>query len=389
MDDLSELLLVLAVIYAIECLVWIRLGTVAFSRWTGSRWRMRQPGSLAGNARGGLLLAHPLPPLGLLVYGQQAPLSVSLEGVCAWTTACVNGSRRPPHTGAHVPIEEIRKTATDGKWLLVNGRKFLKATSEDYARFLAAMFLELRQLPGDRREKWIRAGLERQLDTKQVEARLEDCLRRARPLRMLGNTLLFYLFAVVPVAAWHFGLIPSGLWLLGGMLLQTVPVMVLFHRAHKVLLPGACDERFAWDLTLILAAPAAIRASDILARRAFERFHPLALAKVLCAPEDFRALALTVARDLAHPLQPATPQSMPEAARATVTWAGDAWRDTVAAFLRDSGVKGDEWLADPARTESCHASYCPRCLAQYVKPEGLCEDCGGVRLKPFPTPATR
>jgi hypothetical protein len=96
---------------------------------------------------------------------------------------------------------------------------------------------------------------------------------------------------------------------------------------------------------------------------------------------------MTVARDLAHPLQPATPQSMPVAAQVAVAWMDAAWRDSLEKFLRRSGVKEDEWQSNPARTEACHASYCPRCLVQYVKSEGLCEDCGGVRLKPFPAAA--
>src|SRR5947199_254181 len=64
MGELESLLLVLALIYLSECLVWVRRGALAIRNWRGRNSRIVDPGALLGNQRGGFLLANPLPPLG-------------------------------------------------------------------------------------------------------------------------------------------------------------------------------------------------------------------------------------------------------------------------------------------------------------------------------------
>ena len=63
MGELESLLLVLALIYLSECLVWVPRGALAFSSWRGIRFGIRFSGSWIGNQHGGLLLSNPLPPL--------------------------------------------------------------------------------------------------------------------------------------------------------------------------------------------------------------------------------------------------------------------------------------------------------------------------------------
>ncbi len=382
MRELFDLLLLLAAIYGLECLSWVPIGALALTKWWGRNWRVRQPPLWSGNVHGGFLLANPLPPLGTIIYGRQLPLSLSPQGVCAWNPACLNGSRRPPQPASWVPFADMHEVVAMGKKVLINRRPFFGVSSEAYAAFLAETIRQLHQVPPERRADKIRAVFAGQLDARRIKARWDEASERVRILRGLANALLFSAFLAVPVLAWQFGL-RRLLWaLVGGVLVQTVTLTILYHRAHKALMPAANEERFTWALTMLLAAPTAMRAHDLLVVRAFEQFHPLALAQVLAAPHEFESLSQGILLDLHYPMEPLCPSGSTEA-RAAVAWSHAAWREAVEDFLRTSGLALERFLAPPARSEPGHLSYCPRCRTQFVVAEGTCSDCGGLPLAEF------
>jgi hypothetical protein len=380
MSELQSLLLVLAAIYAVECLVWVPLGAIAFSSLRGRVWRWHQPGLATGNARGGFLLADPLPPLGTIIYGLQLPLSLSPDGVCAWNPACLNGTRRTPQCGAWMRWAEVREVATLGRKVFLNGQFFLKANSEGHAVFLAGVVRRIHRQPPEQRVQAITTEFAAHLDTHAVSARRQEAGRRAGGLQWLANLLLLTVFAATPLLAWHYGW-RRFLWALVGVVLaQTVTAAVLYYRAHKALLPAATEERFTWCLTMLLAAPTAMRAHDLLVRHAFEQFHPLALARVLVPADAFRELAQQAVLDARHPLEPAWPGGSLEA-RTAVTWSHAAWREALEVFVGRTGLSLEQLVAPPTPSEPCHVSYCPRCRTQFVLSEGRCPDCGGLALE--------
>jgi hypothetical protein len=379
MAELSDLLLVLGVIYALECLVWLPLGALAFVSAWGRSWRVQQPSAWAGNIRGGFVLPNPLPPLGAVVYGRQLPLSVSPDGVCFWNPACPNGSRRPLLSPRWAPFAEISSIAVAGKKVLINGQPFCHAGSESYAAFLVQNLRRLQAASPPQRVDLIQGLFAQQLNTSLIAARWQEASRRANMLRLLANVLLVSIFVVVPLLGWQFG-VRRLLWpLLAGVLLQTVTVTVLYWRAHKALVPAAAEERFTWALTMLLAVPTAMRAHDLLLLRAFEHFHPLALGSTLLSPQNFESLARALFWDLHYPIEPLCPSGTPNA-QAAVAWSHATWRKTVDAFLQERGLPLERWLAPPTPTEPAHRSYCPRCRTQFVLAEGTCADCGGLQL---------
>lgn len=382
MSDLESLLLLLAVIYGVECLVWVRLGAVAFTHWTGARWRLRQPSAVAGNARGGLVVAPLLPPMGTAVYGQQLPVSLAPEGVIAFNPGSPNGLRRPLASAAWFRFDEIKTVGTDGKFVTINGARFVKTSSEAYAFFLAEEVKRLQRLPLEQRAGSIKHLFADQLSVEKIQARLQAYRERIGWLRVLANSLFASVFLLAPILINLVGLNRCWWVLLGLILVQMWPIAYLFRRAHRALVPKAAEERFTWVLTMVLAAPSAMRASDILGRRVLETFHPLALAKALCAEEAFKHFAGAVIRDLHHPAEPSCPTADPAAAKA-VAWSLALWRDTVKDFMRRAGQPVEQFLARPKPSEPVHASYCPRCLAQFVVKQGACADCGGKALEPL------
>ena len=319
MGELESLLLVLALIYLSECLVWVRRGALAFASWRGNRFGLRPPGTWMGNQRGGLLLSNPFPPLGTVLIVPDLPLSLAPTAVFAYSSVCLDPAGRPWQTARHLSFKEIRNVAMEGRKVLVNGELFLKAASSFSARWLAESLRRLRKSSEPERTAAIKQMLNESLDAEKLSARWRVFQTRVRPIRILSNGLFVYLFLVVAPLIWRFGFGQFGLWLLVGMLAQTISIAVLFRRAHQSLYPDAGEERLKAFLTMLLAPPAAIRAPDLLARHLLANFHPLAVAQVLCSPGRFKSLAGQALLDFRYPLLPVCPTNEPEP-MATEQW---------------------------------------------------------------------
>jgi rRNA maturation endonuclease Nob1 len=131
---------------------------------------------------------------------------------------------------------------------------------------------------------------------------------------------------------------------------------------------------------MLLAAPSAIRAQDILARPLLELFHPLTVAKALCSAKDFENLAAVIIRDLQFPQLPIVPTECSEAAKQTES----AFREIlIKALERRLGIDEAKILRPPDKSEGVHTSYCPRCLQQFTEAASHCPDCGGRPLAKF------
>src|SRR5206468_5865843 len=100
--------------------------------------------------------------------------------------------------------------------------------------------------------------------------------------------------------------------LLVALLALTTSIAIFFHRAHKAFYPEAEDERFTHFLTVLLSPVTSIRALDIVSRPLLETFHPLAIARVFCSPEQFREFAGRVLRDIHFPALPLSPANQPD-----------------------------------------------------------------------------
>jgi hypothetical protein len=382
MGELEGLLLVLTLIYLSECLVWVRRGALAFGNAWGKQFRIRHPGALLGNQRGGLLLANPLPPLGTVFLCPCFPLSFSPDAAFAYSSSCLNPAGRPAQTARCLPFQEIRAVGVDGRNVLLNGSIFLRAASSFSARHCGEWLRRLQKLPRPGRAETIKRMIRDSFAADVIARQVEEFRRRARPIRFLSNGLFVYLFLAVVPLLWRFGFGPFGLWLLAGMLAQTVTIACLFRRAHGALYPGGEEERFTPFLTMLLAPPTAIRAPDLLGRHLLERFHPLAVARVLCPPPVFKGFAREWLLDLCYPLLPVCPTNDP-AALAAEQWFRAAQREAVERFVRQADLDPDALTAPPEPAEPTNRSYCPRCRAQFVMGEGRCEDCGGRTLEHF------
>jgi hypothetical protein len=383
MTELELLFLVLVLIYGWECTCWVPRGSVLLRSWLGRRWRLGHPGEVLGNQRGGLLLAPPLPPLGTVLTANQYPLSLSPEAALAYVAPSINPGWRPTQTGRLIRWAEVREVRTSGKAVLVNGNLFLKAASPSFAACVAGQLRQLSQLQPSMRQSAIEAFLTQSLDPGAVQRRWQEFRKLTARVRVVTNLLFGYLFVLAPLLIWFLGLRLCWLGLLVGLLALTTTTAVSFHRAHKALYPAAEDERFTHTVILLLSPATTIRAQDVLSRPLLESFHPLALAKVFCPEQEFRAFARSVLREIRFPGLPVCPGAEPAAQRAE-SHAREALQRAVEAFLKQSGLSLEELAQPPAPADDTCRAYCPRCLSQFTEAAGTCADCGGRALVAFP-----
>jgi len=382
MGDLESLLLVITIIYLAECAVWVRRSSVAAQQGWGKQWRLRHPGVICGNAYGAIVMANPMPPLGTVLLSHPLPVSLSPEAMLSFTAVCLDAGGRPPQVARWLRYPDAQTIGTEGSAVLVNGTVFVKAPSPGLARRLAGLLRELKALSEKDRAAAIRRALAAMLDARAALKRWEEFQAQGPRLRWLGHILLVYLFILSPGLIWFFGFRLAGLWIAVGLLAQTFTIGWYFWRAHGALYPRGAEERFTPFLTMLLAPPTAIRASDLLARRLVESFHPLAVAEAFCPGTPFKLLARRVLLDLRFPALPSAPSS--EAAIVqTEEWFRGVVLDECEKALERAGLKLFELTQPPAPSEEKNRSYCPRCDAQFVIDTGTCADCGGRALAPF------
>jgi len=380
MSDGQALLLVLGLLYLSECLIWLPRNSVAFVSPNGRLWRAVLASARYGNSQGALMFMNPLPPLSAVYLGHPLPVSFSPQHACAYISQAWTPVGRPKQTGSVVRYEDMDSVNASGKNVEVNGRLFVKCPSSHMAGQVAGILEKLASLPEPGRAEELKRILAKRFDSKGIRAAIEDCAERTRRLRALCNLLLVYLFLVAPLVAWRFGVTRALIPAAAVMLLTAAAVSVLFHRSHKLLYPAAREERITSLLKMVLCAPIAIRAVDLVSRERLSAFDPLAIASVLCQRPDFGKLARRVICDLQHPIRIALPD---EDAAAAERWHRTALEDTLTEFLRESGMDVSALVKPPSpQDESCQ-SYCPRCECQYAVPAGECRDCEGIRLMPF------
>jgi len=382
MTDLELLFLVLAVVYGWECACWLPRGSVGFVTWQGRRWRLKHPGALVGNQRGGFVFASPLPPLGTVFTAHQFPLSISSEVMLGFVAANIGPGARPQQTGRLVRFTELRTVEVSGRKLLVNGEVFLKAATPTFTEDLARQVRELMKLPNEERPRLIEQFVKAAFDTKSLEGRWQEFRKRTSHVRLLTNFLFGYLFGFAPVLIWSVGLSQSWLELLIGLFLFTLATALFFRAAHKRFYPAAEDERFTHFVTILLSPATAIRARDVLSRALLETFHPLAIAKVFCEEPEFRSFARRVLIELRHPALPVCPRDEQVAQSAEANYRAIVQK-AVEKFLKQSKVDVEELTRPIAPADETCKSFCPRCEAQFTTIDGKCADCGGLPLVPF------
>lgn len=363
MDPAASLLAVLGLLYAFECLHWVRRDAWVLSLGLGRRGRLAQTDGPLGNTLHAAVLAWPLPPLGPLLVIDE-PLVVFGEA-----GALVGG----------VVVPWDGQLRAEGR-KLVAGRTLLKLSSAASARAWAARFRQLAGLSPRARAKWLGSKGAPARELAALEERLARHRRLARPLRALCHLELLALAAVVPLLFWVPVLGPLYLEALLGLAALHLAVVGVHHRLHLRLYPEERAERWVKTASLVLNLPGGVRTAPDSGRDLFADCEPLAVVAALLPRARLRASAAEVLRRLDHPL----PRAAEDERVAELVAEGRAHRRReVVALLGEVGIAEAELLTPPEPETDHVKTFCPRCLAQYEQGEGDCAECPGVGLTRF------
>ena len=372
MSELQILYAAFVVLYLLQCVVWIPQDSPAFRPAFLGGWIQAGEGFRLAAQRIRGVAGNPLPPLIGVAVCQPTLVAVSPAGV-----APARGG-----TQMFASFAGMEGVTAVTKSVCIGDDKLLKAGSEGDAKRLAAWLEKLRTMPEKKRGFAIETRLGDSLDFTQASARYVEFERATQFLGWACTALFAYLFLFLPLIIDAIGLARMWMVLAAALVLLMAFIHWQFVRVHKRLRPEDGDARWTALFTMLLYPVAAIRAKDAVLHDLFAEFHPLAAARVLCEPEEFRRVAARTLREITYPL-PASAAASDEPGVQCESWFRERQLAAIHRFLKDAELKPEELLAAPAPNSAQSVSYCPRCCQQYAVPPGVCADCGGIPLHPL------
>jgi hypothetical protein len=378
-SDGQTLLLILALLYLSECLIWVKKQSVAFISISLRRWHLATPISWLGNANGAMLILNPLPPPGRVFLSHLLPISISPSGVCAFNSQTLpSGGRPATQTGEFLPFSAIQKTETDGVYLVLNGEKFAKCATPKQAKALAHIIETVSTAKVSKREALVKSWISERFDAARAKRLWTEAEKQIDSIRFWCSLFLVFLFVGAPILVTFFGLEQMVLPIAGAMVLFAVQIAIKFFFAHREFYRAESHERLENLVKMLLCPPIAMRAADVLTKNLLAEFSPLTVASLLEAPggkQFVRAFVL----DLQHPLKHEITDAKAEE---TISWmAAQQLRSALTLVERVDHFKD---LLGPTEREGESVSYCPRCGVQFVDGAGdECPDCPGVGLVVF------
>ena len=382
-SDGQTLLLILALLYLTECLIWVKRQSVAFVSFSGRRWRLATPISWLGNANGAMLILNPLPPPGRVFLSHLLPISISPSGVCAFNSQTLaSGARPASQTGEFLSFSAIQNTGTDGTYLLLNGEKFAKCATPKQAKTLASTIETVRTAKVSKREALVRSWVTKQFDARAATRLWRDADESISLIRWMCSIFFVFMFVGIPILVTLYGLEQLIIPLAVGILALAVQIAILFFSAHRKLFRAESQERFESMVKMIVCPPVSLRAADVLTKNLLTGYSPIVVANVL-AGEDAagQQFARDFVLDLQHPLKH---EVTDEKAAETISWMNAAQLKACLDHIRRDGQVTVESLLQAAEREGESVSYCPRCGVQFVSGAGdECPDCPGVGLVAF------
>jgi len=374
MNTSAEILLVLASIYFMES-VWRIDGASAIVcgrvLWPSEFWR---------NGRGFLALVSPLSPLRPAFESSFEPLSFTPDGIVSCSTCCVHTSSwlsSPRNFAAYSSIETLDSDFECQ--LLVNGSPFTKFHCESLAKKAVADIRKAMELSTKERASFLSRRIDADFYEKPWREQLSGCDRIIKPLGLLG---IFQVLAIPSLAAVFFFPFPAknaiGLLLVSAIIVSSISVCILFWILHSRLQPKAALARVSCIFKMLICPSLQARAIIFASRRAFRGCAPHLAARI-AAKDGGKEAIESLLRDLAFPVPVNDSASM----RTALAWLRDEWRPRLEKMLRDAGGDPEKALLPPEPQEGC-LSYCPRCREQYTVESGICQDCAGLPLLPFP-----
>lgn len=370
LSDTELILLVIAVIYLWECLLWLPAEAVAFTTAFGRLKLALHPTFLRRIDSHAALIS--IFPWSRSIVASEWPVPVSRDGLCI-----LNGSK----AGTFIPFGELKTVEADQRYIRIN-RTRTKCASAEVALHFTNLLTTLRELPIDERDAAIDEAVQSSFSPEGVASRIEQVDRSVSALRLASLLLFIWVFIHGPILYYTTEsqtgtltryLAVSGLFWLSGV--------VLFAIAQRRLLSSPSTEQFSRVATLCVSPAGVMRAANTITSDAFSQFTPAAVAAAVMPSTAFRSFISQRLRQLAHPSASDFPDASPEF-RSTQNSFDARQLAALSVMLKEQSIEIDELLCAPAPDFDAR-TWCPRCLNQYTLESGDCPDCLDVPLQKF------
>lgn len=364
-----ELLIALAVLYGLQCLVWLPEGSALFVRplgaWrvtSGPGWRVLHPWP-----SGPAWLAARLPLIERAgrLYGRAAP---------TWLA-----SRAFSDRGRAVPRAALAGAEARGSVVRVQGRAFARAVAPAEAEPLARFLRDLGASPPAQAEALVEERLAESLSLSRYSEARERFGRATPGLRWSSDVYFAGLYVALPGAALAWASEPALLWALPALAALHLATLAVYARTFRRLYPEGRGERVEAVLAAALYPPQLLRAWSELRTRAMAGFHPAVVAVATLPEAAGRAF---LRGEILRASRERGPGALCEAGLAELECRA-LW-DLVA----EIGESRETLLAAPVRQHPRAKGYCPACHVEYVRASGACNDCD-VALAPYATSSWR
>lgn len=381
MTPVQEFFAAAIVLYLIECAFVLARTSIVFQSRSFSQPHAISIHGYPGTPTQAVVLAHPLLPLGRIHISEFLPFSLSATHIANCSVQATESTPVATLDPCAVPFDEIEKIGTDGRLVLINGKRMIECASAALAHQYAKLFRSLQALPADERESALDRALTDRFAVQAARQQQTSLLKAERWLRLWCNILWLFLFVVAPLIIWSRGIEITWIWLLTSLVPLWVLPLVLFQRAHKQLYPKEIAQRRHHLLLLSLTPVAAIRSIDALTRDAFVDYHPLAIAATVSPNADFAAFAQASFLDLRFPMK--SQEALPETILEIQSEFRNRLRYQAEQLLVTKGIHINSLIQPPVPESDQCLSYCPRCRSQFVRDIEDCPTCPGVSVFRF------
>jgi hypothetical protein len=379
MSALDELFAVLLALYVYESLWCVPTGAWLFvARGLGGLRDVRRTWVESGAlefVRAPLLLPW-VPQLVALPF----PIALAPEGIVAWDGPRKGRVLAAARAARWIEFRPGLSFTADGKVVFTGATVVARLDSAGAAEAFARRLTEIAAKPAEQRSAAIHGWIAERLGVAAAKTRFAALASATAPLRVAVAALFAVLAVALPVAAYRWGLVVAGPWLLGAWLLATAAVIATWRRAERRLHDEPHERRLAPAFAMVVYPAGAVRALDLHARGALAAFDPVAVA-LAAGDERTRDAVATVA--LRETLWPLVFDDHPEEVAHVVAWYHAAYERELLRELLDAGIEPKSHAAEPAPRDVRDRSFCPRCRAHYATDRRLCADCDGVALVPF------
>lgn len=373
LDDIQQIFVVLAVLYLVECIWWVRGDACRLFRRPWERWS-DVPGDAPLSSTWRFGFSNPL-PWGEAYAAERFRFPFDAERVLV--PVLVAGTGRERYEA--VAFDDLAPVEAREGDLLFGGRVVATFTSHHAAEVVAERLERLRAAAVQERRNVAEEILKEAWDV----AAARDVVTRWRAMsaavRDYGSTLTILSLVVAPVAYFFRAHVPEwGLYALVAVCvvtwLATAGTALRLRPEPLTGLRVTGVHRWA-----VLFSPAsAMRYYDTVGRDVLWRFEPVVATLVLGPEGQMSQAAIAHLRDSLYPAhRPAidrTAADAPEIA-ATLEWYLAVTRGSAMQACLDAGFDLPVLLRESTDDESVH-TYCPRCGRHYTATGGECDLCG-------------